>query len=924
MNELNHPVVRIALGLSLALLMGLLVLRFNGYETSIGWDVTSEASLGKIKALTIEKGPFEFAIQGEKATMIETYFGGPIDRLDNVTLAFGVLILLGLSLMLAASGYLPRYGFIVFAGLAMFFLSRLQLGFLTDQSRWIVAVPIVLLIGPAYAFQAFLKTIPLVWRWLLFVLIMGAMVWFAPGEPIVFIRHFLAYGFLPLILLSIIFIFLISEELIFLLLYFLTHGKASKGNHTHFLILGGIYLVNLGIYYGNKAGLFNFGFSFMDPYVLLTITFGVALWSLKFKQGLIGRFEMVPAAILMFGMAVVTFSLVAFGFARGLDGIYEGLHYFIIYAHLAFGFFFFAYVVINFIDPLAKGLNVYKIVYKPQTFHYATARLAGIAAVAAFYFLSAQYPKRLFDSSKYSLLGDIELAAGENLLAARYYSQSAFFDNLHYPNYQLGFDALNRNNQFEAGYLFNKATMRDPSPQSYVNAANLKRESDIGKAIVMLEEGLQYFPGRAELKNNLGIYWLKQDRPDKAFGYLKDVKSNQDWNQSPQVNYWATAAQTGQSLPDKYTFESVMLPVKINMLSVWLASGHSPEFAYDTNAWKSPHQLHREAWLLNSAWAFADETLLAQMDNEILTPQLIFSEPLRKARVLQAFRLGRVKTALLGYDYLQMDTPMGLAGEYLNDMGLLCLEKHAPEKARDFFDLAIARGNKEARVHKLAALMEAGQFDQAKRHLEVLISVDEAYEVLAPSVVNVFRPGTDSSLEARFGEVYYQVMVWPVSKVISETKKLPPGLQGQVLTKIGNELENRQNPSLTKTYQAAFESAGFQLSIADYAGWKQEDIVRLAQNDPFNETALLLAAGFLAESSPAEAYNLLSDAMDFNPYSVPILKGVALRAAAINFPEYAQTALTRLTYLVPLEEYARFMQEYQMVLRRTQEEWNSL
>ena len=45
---------------------------------------------------------------------------------------------------------------------------------------------------------------------------------------------------------------------------------------------------------------------------------------------------------------------------------------------------FLAYIIVNLIDPLAQGLQVYKVIYKPQTFHYVTARLAGLAAVVHF------------------------------------------------------------------------------------------------------------------------------------------------------------------------------------------------------------------------------------------------------------------------------------------------------------------------------------------------------------------------------------------------------------------------------------------------------------------------------------------------------------------------------------------------------------
>ena len=920
--EYKHPVVIGTIVLSLLAGLSMLFFHAQGYDTSIGWSLTAESELADVMAYKFEKGPFEFGINGERITLTESFYGDEIMPLAHLALGYMIGIFLGIVLLVACATYLKQWGFLIFSALFALFLTQLNLPDYFDAGQWIVLLPFLLLIGVAFLFQSYLKES-------IFLIRVGAisaatalLVLFIPDGISGFANHFFGHSTVPFMILVFLFLAMISEELLFGLLYLLTRTRGAKGNQKHLFLLGGIYVVNLAGYYLNKAGIFDFTFTFMNPYVLMFTSFCVAIWSYRFKYELTNRsIHFVPFLVSMLALGVIVFSLLGLGFAKGMDGIYEGTHYLIIYTHLAFGFMFLAYILMNLIDPLINGFQIYKILYKPQAFHYVTARLGGLAMIAAFYFLSSQAAYGLFQSVKYNFLGDIELNEGKQDLAISYYKQADHFGySTHYPNYQLGSIFLEKGNQPVARNHFEKATNRHPSAQAILNSSNLQRSTGLGLSTAILEQGLVSFPERPELINNLGIIHKKSGINEKALSYFSETEIVNSWNQAPQANKWAVLSVYGDTRNENpvTAYEEGNPVVKTNVLSALIASGQQAAFDFDSTVYhQSPYPLHKQSFLLNSALLFADTTLQNQIELELNSTLPGLQPQLRKAQAMNLYLSGKVKSSFAAYDQLQLGKSGSLAGIYLNEMGMLALDQHAPKQARDFFDQAIEVGNIPARLNKLVALLEANQFPAASLFLSDLLASDTVYTPLIHSLRNVFYPGSDTTMELRINEVYYRVTDYEPNELFNTIQSFSQTAQDMIVRKLLLEIENRQDTGMMEAYGAS----EFQLSFADYSSLKTSDVIALAKEQPFSERLVLLASERLGEVEPIDAYNFLHEMLDYNPYSIPLLKAHAMSALDINLPKYADPTMMTLSNLLSDLEFAKFQISWSKKKKEMADDW---
>ena len=921
--EYKHLVVIGTMALSLLAGLAMLFFHMKGYDTSIGWGLNSDSDLEEIVAYEFEKGPFEFQIKGEKITLTESFYGDKIEPLKNLTVVYLLFVFLGIGILMASATYLKQWGFLVFSVFFALFLTQLNLNGYFDAGQWIILIPFGTLIGMGFLFQSYLTSTPFLIRIGGILGVLCLLFVFMPGGIEPFTNHFFGHGTAPLMILGFLFLALVSEELLFGLLFFLTRTRGAKGNQKHLLLLGGIYIVNLAGYYFNKAGILDFTFTFMDPYLLLFISFCIAIWSYKYKYELTQRsVHFVPFLVSLLAMGLIVFSLLGLGFSRGHDGIYEGIHYLIIYTHLAFGFMFIAYIILNFIDPLINGFQIYKILYKPQTFHYVTARLGGLAMIAAFYFLSNQAAYNLFRSTKYSILGDAEMAKGKNELAISYYRQADTYGyNLHYPNYQLGSIYLGKNNFPMARNHFEKASLRHPSAQAFLNSSNLQRSNGLGLSTAILEQGLLEFPGRPQLINNLGIIHKKSGILDKALVYFQETKITNSWNQAPQANKWAVLSELRRTdkdnIEEAYTNGNAV--VKTNVLSAMISSGVKAPMNFDSSAiYENPFPLHNQAYLLNATSAFADTTLQNQIELHLTSVFQVLQPQLKKAVAINMYLTGRVKQAFSAYDQLQLGKNGITAGTYLNEMGMLALNQHAPLQARDFFDKAIEAGHVPARLNKLVALLEGRRFAIAEQFLNELVKSDTVYAPLNRSLINAFNPNSDTTLEARINGVYYRCTDFEPEQLHGKMDEFSPEIQRMILNKLIQDLENNQDSASMQAYA----NSEFKLEFVDYSHLDRVDLISLARQQPFSERLALMATEFLKENDAIDAYNFLHETLDYNPYSIPLLKELALLALDINLPDYAEPALNTLSNLMTGKEFARFQKFWSDKQKNTEDDWS--
>ncbi|WP_420316672.1 hypothetical protein [Ekhidna sp.] len=844
---------KILTGLFISCLLTMLWSYQAGYSTSINWEVTTTGEVIEFPAWSFESDLITHEISGEKYLLSENYSGSEIKRNLNVDQAFLGLMWLGLCITLAASTYLKRYAFFVVAALFALFLNRLNLfeiGLFGIQSKMVVLIPFVAFLAPMIIFHEYKKSVPLFWRIIVFAAVSGLML-LGVEQMALFSDHVIAHSLFGFTICGLIFLFIISEEIIFSILYVVSSGKGGRSNHIHFLMLSLIYLGNLILYYLNKSGLYDNSFFFFDPFILLTISCLISLWSIKYKSSLISKHLNGDILFLLtFSLSIVTLLFLAHQMIRGNDAVYQAFHYFILYFHIGFGVMFFFYIVGNFIDPLIKGFEIHKIVYKERNFPYSSARLGGIFTVLAFYFLAGQEPYNLLRSGYYVYLAQEAKTEGNSLLSKEYMLQASYLGyNTHYSNYSLGWQELKKGAEFPSKTYFYNASQRFPSPFALINYGNLDSEINPNKVQAIYEEALRKISS-GEIENNLGVIHLEKDEIEKALNYFDNATQADDWNDAPLINKWNVLyklnAIDSTSIQNDYSKGN--LGVMSNILSI---QNTSEELAFQYDQIASAGLLHRQAYLLNSLYLFDHDSLASFVKREIeQSTDATANSRLRKALAIHYYNKGDVNDAFLVLDYLQANAHQFYKGEYLDALGKLALHQNANQLALEYFDRALELKFKEAIYGKIEALGRLG------RESEV------------PNLL------------------------------LAQLKKNPE-LTNEVNTLL-DRLDYYKIPELEKS------------AIPTLDTLSEVQLVQLGRKNAFHEDQVIAVVDELDKREASGGYELLVDATEINPFSSALLKKYAMVALDWNLVEYSDQALEKLIDLLGDEDFAAFKAKYEL------------
>ena len=686
----------------------------SNYELSIDWEVTTSAEVIKFPAWSLKTDLATHEITGEKYLLTEQYEGGEIKRnlwLDQLILVF---IWLGLCITLSAATYLKRYAFFTVIALFTLFLNRLNffdIGLFGIETKMVIVIPFALFVVPLLVFHEYKKKTHFLVR--LGSLIMVSLILILGVENYsLFTDHLIAHSLFGFSICFLLFLFLLSEEIIFGIL-FITSGKGGKNNHIHFSILGLVYLGNLILYYLNKSGLFENNLHYFEPFILLLISSLLSVWSIRFKINHLERFVPPNASyILFFGLGIVSILFLSLHMIRGNDGIYEAFHYFILYFHIGFGVLFFLYIIGNFIDPLIRGFEIHKIVYRERNFPYATARLGGLVAILAFYFLAGQEPYNLLRSGYFNYLSVVAKTEGDELLSREYLLQASFLGyNTHFPNYALGCEERKKENDFAAKSYFHNAAQRFPSPYALINYGNLDETVNFNKVQVNYEEALRNNQS-GEVQNNLGLLYLKKNDFETALQTFEGSSPSNSWNDAPLVNKWNVLkkieAIDSTSMLEDYSKGN--FAVKSNILST---QNSLTTLVFDSVRLSNAKFLHRHGYLLNSAYLFDHDSIESYMRREVAkSSDATSNDRLRKALAIHLYQKGDVNKAFMMLDYLQANTHQIYKGEYLDAMGKFALDQEAFLLAIDFFDQAIEVKHRYSIFGKLDALAHLGRQEE--------------------------------------------------------------------------------------------------------------------------------------------------------------------------------------------------------------------
>ena len=899
-------------GVFLIVLAGTLYYYFLGYDSSIPWKILAEAHSEKFTPYFIVKGPFQFDITGYIYNIAESFSAEPVHRNFSADMGFLCLIFLGISLLLATTTFLPRYAFLFMGGLMVFFLFNLRLnelgifGFSSDN-QYGTALLFIIYLLPAYLFHAIWK-IPFVWRLIVF-LIVGIFAFFFSGiNPILLTDHIISYGYFPFAILSILFVFLIAEENIFAILYLITKTKGGKNNEKHFLFFGFIYLGILGLHYAKKAGLLSLEVYFFDPYLLLVLSSIVAIWSLQYKRDILEKYvNPTIAKTLLLSLGITSLAFITHSMFRGNDPVYEGIHYFILYAHLGFGVFFFFYILLNFINPLISGLQVYKIVYRSQNFPYLSAKLAGLATIAAFFFLADKGPYRLLQSGQYNYLGVEARTSGNENLAIRYFEEGRVYghDN-HFSNYQLAHHHLSKKEIELANHRFYRATLRYPSAQAFVNQSNTSKMLDQEiAAMVALKSGLNAFPEEGHLSNNLGLMYAKTGDLDSAKKYLGIDANTDSWNNALKSNYWIIN-DSFQIEESQKAFSTQSLPVKTNVMYQTLRQKKNISYPLDTALLTSSNRsLHKGAYIVNYSWMNKSSENSLKIRSYLDDPM---NEELHRsaqhALAMNAYSNGHTQMALKILDELIFQNSGHWKGVFHNQKGLVALDQHALDLAKAEFENASELNYPEAEFNLMVTLMEMGTYEEALDLMAIASVKEFRYKALGQEMTKIIsgKDLTPEQLKSYAYYFYYKMALDDLEKVISQCdtlfiRSLWDKVWVESLEKDSPQTEDYLrifsqylNPEKTQNYQTFLMLTNGE--VVDSIGIYK--LKEWAESNLLNVPLVIEVAKYLSTPHDLSAYHMLLETMEHYPKNTALIKAYIEESLDQGLLQYAEDALSDL------------------------------
>lgn len=683
-----------------------------------------------------EVGNFEFVIPIESYSTLEYFYAGPLQlNTWSTYILISVLALIGI-LFFAVISALPRFWFYVGTGLLILFIVSLRLDVLElfGQRNFIpTIVTAVLFLSVSFYFNAFRPATGFTARILSFFMLtagLAAVIYFASGVEHPFL-YMSVGGFVPAIILTVIFIFMIAHEIIAGFVYLTSQSAAQSKSLQHFIIITLIYLVNLVFTYMNETGLAQWNFIFINLYLLATVSAVLALWGYRKREPLYS--SIVPfypfGAYCIIALGILAFTSTAVFLHTYNDAALKIIRDVIIFSHLGFGVIFLLYFVSNFIGMMAANRNVYKVLYNPTSMPYATYRIAGLIATFAFIFYS-QWHTYVYHGTAalFNIMGDVQQVTNDGSVAESYYRQARLYAGTNFHSNYILAGIETRNNNFEKAHqYYNSINWTKPTEASLVNNANLFLfDNDYWSTQRALQEARQTFPESGKININLGYAFLKLNQADSAFIFFDKARTANSAAATAGINITGLLAQTGVAVQaDSLLRAYGTTSTAVLSNAVLIASQQNQSMTTSLDPLANPVLDLYSATLLNNYIVYKLnelDTVFIRKAFEIASDSLNgdYSEALKATLAHAYYYQNNVAKAMALLGEVAFIT-QSMQGKFNYTMGLWALEQGNPELAVSCFAYAVEQDYKEAKIYNAIALAEAGLNEEARAAAATLL-----------------------------------------------------------------------------------------------------------------------------------------------------------------------------------------------------------
>ena len=665
---------------------------------------------------------------------------------------------------------LTRYWFLVGMSLVILFLASLrfeslEIFGLTDKTMTIAVI--LLFSGISFYFQAFRKEVSFSRRLLIFLFLASLVAVFsfflAPvASPFL---HLAVNGLVAGIILCLIFILMVSHEIVASFVTLTTQHLNSSKSLQHFLILTSVYLVNLALMFASKMGFIGWSFFSINSFFVLTISAILGVWGFR-QRGVV--YETIipqePIAVFFFLSMMLT-GVAAMGYfaASASDMMMDALDDLIMAAHLGCGIIFFFYVIANFGPMLVKNLPVYRVLYKPETMPHFTYRLMSIIAVFAVISTAVSWKTYVNQgtASVYHAYGDLYLSRGDDATAETYYTKSIQFRNqnlhAHYglaSIYGLRYESMKEKKEYE------KSIEWTPSVPAYLNLSEAYAgQGDVLEAALTLDEGKKKFSKSGELLNAAGLSFMKLKSPDSALYFFQQARKAKGTAQIGETNFLAASALFNLS----FRGDSIMSlknirndGVKVN--AIVLANQKQVRLNFeDKLELDTALTVYQMAFLCNyliNQKEMADTALISRVVKlSDRSSNAGFTERLRKACSQALYARGEVKRAL---QMMRDAAYRSGEGHSFSLLGLWLLEQNNPLAAAGYFKMANEKKQPLALYHQALSETEADSLAMALTNWDSLShSSDKSMAAFSSMMKRVLRSKTSEINNLSDEEKYY-------------------------------------------------------------------------------------------------------------------------------------------------------------------------
>ncbi len=539
---------------------------FTGSERVMPWQ--PEAELYPISAtLTRFSSLFQTFRVPITGFLVSERFdvGLPVLRPELAGIYLGILGLT-LAVYFTIVSSFTRVPYIVGMALSMIFLASFNFDLLRvtqDDNQIFLILVLGVLVLVSYTFQAFFTQVSLGLRFLAFSIILLVMAIIignlSPHSAVLSAMQVVHYSSLAAFVASGIFIFLVAFENIHGLLWINTQGPSPQRRFGlwHFILIGLLYLLNLLLLYLKNADIFQLDLFYVDAFIILLLSIVAGYWGWQRREVHYQRFFTFKngASYLYLVLAINCLLSIGYAFATANTPLISAYTDVIVYTHLAYGFLFFLYILLNFYKLIQERLAVYKVVFDPKQLPFFTVYIMGSLLLLALVFRSTFSVYNKAEAGYYNYLGDFYKAANNILLAERFYTEGTNYSH-HNLKSTYALAGLYRERTYGTAEinLLKNALAGGPNEKVYARMAGTQTDKkDFFNHLFLLNQGLKAFPNSTALLTNKALLYETTTLADSTTYFYSQALNSasgsfQDVVQSNRLAFFLKNKEAQQAL----------------------------------------------------------------------------------------------------------------------------------------------------------------------------------------------------------------------------------------------------------------------------------------------------------------------------------------------------------------------------------------